>query len=71
MIFEDEGDVRARRAARAYTPLERMRAHTPLWDVERSDLLRSRESDRALPMREGDKPRDSEGRPQTPLWWLF
>ena len=66
MIFEDEKDVR-----RAYTPLERMRAHTPLWDVERSNLLRSRESVRALPMREGDQPRDSKGRPQTPLWWLF
>ena len=66
MIFEDEKDVR-----RAYTPLERMRAHTPLWDVERSNLLRSRESVRVLPMREGDQPRDSKGRPQTPLWWLF
>ena len=66
MIFEDEKDVR-----RACTPLERMRAHTPLWDVERSNLLRSRESVRALPMREGDQPRDSKGRPQTPLWWLF
>ena len=69
MLFEEE-DTTFRRT---YTPLDRMRVSTPLWEVERSNLLRSRESVRALltPMRDEDKPRDSKGRPQTPLWRLF
>ena len=69
MLFEEEVTT----FRRAYTPLDRMRVSTPLWEVERSNLLRSRESVRALltPMRDEDKPRDSKGRPQTPLWRLF
>lgn len=54
---------------------EEARPHTPLWEAERQQLGTREQSSRGLlqppRMRAQGKLRNSQGRPQTPLWMLF